>query len=121
MTQSPLPTQNQAWGFFGSAANFADADAAWSIAFPAVAKATGASAEGVRDFLDSRYGRHFADEVHNGVHSGLGLTAAIDAAITGWMGWTISRATSRETGIPKGLPYLTGFVTHFEIQAELAS
>ena len=32
----------------------------------------------------------------------------------------ISRNTSRETGIPKGLPYLTGFVTHFEIQAELA-
>ena len=43
MTQSPLPTQNQAWGFFGSTANFADADAAWSIAFPAVAKATGAT------------------------------------------------------------------------------
>ena len=121
MTQSPLPTQNQAWGFFGSTANFADADTAWSIAFPAVAKATGASAEGVRDFLDSRYGRHFADEVHNGLHAGLGLAGAIDAAITRWMGWTISRTISRETGIPKGLPYLTGFVNHCEIQAELAN
>ena len=37
-----------------------------------------------------------------------------------WMGWTISRTTSRETGIPKGLPYLTGFVTHFAIEAEQA-
>lgn len=34
------------------------------------------------------------------------------------MGWTISRKTARETGIPKGLSYLTGFVTHFAIEAE---
>ena len=37
-----------------------------------------------------------------------------------WMGRTISRTTSRETGIPKRLPYLTGFVTHFAIEAEQA-
>lgn len=87
---------------------------------PPFAKATGASAEGVRDFLDNCHGRHFADDVHNGIHAGLALEAAIDAAITRWMGWTISRNTSRETGIPKGLPYLTGFVPHFEIEAEQA-
>lgn len=119
MTASTLPTRNGAWGFYGSTAGFTDADAAWSIAFPAVAEATGATAEGVRDFLDSRHGRHFADDVHNGLHAGLGLEAAIDAAITRWMAWTISPATSGETGIPKGLPYLTGFVTHFEIAGEL--
>ncbi|MFN3297820.1 MAG: hypothetical protein ACK42S_14150, partial [Caldimonas sp.] len=60
MTNSTLPTCNEAWGFYGSTAGFTDADAAWAIAFPAVAKATGATAEGVRDFLDSRHGRHFA-------------------------------------------------------------
>ena len=121
MTHSTLPTHNQAWGFYGTAAGFADADAAWAIAFPAIAKATRASAEGVLEFLDSRHGRHFADEVYNGVHAGLELSAAIDAAVTCWMGWTISRTTSRETGIPKGLPYLTGFVVAAEIQAELAN
>jgi hypothetical protein len=121
MTNSTLPTANEAWGFYGSTAGFTDANAAWSIAFPAVAKATGGNAEGVRDFLDSRHGRHFADDVANGIHSGLTLPAAIEAAITRWMDWTINRNTARDTGIPKGLPYLTGFVTHFEIQAELAS
>jgi hypothetical protein len=120
MTNSTLPTRNEAWGFYGSTAGFTDADAAWGLASPAVATATGATAEGVRDFLDSRHGRHFADDVHNGVHAGLALGAAIDAAIARWMGWTISRSTARETGIPKGLPYLTGFVAHFEIQAEQA-
>ena len=118
MTNSTLPTRNQAWGFSGSTAGFTDADAAWSIACPAVAEATGATAEGVRDFLDSRHGRHFADDVHNGIHAKLALEAAIDAAITRWMGWTISRTTSRETGIPKGLPYLTGFVGLYEIMAD---
>lgn len=120
MTNSTLPTCNEAWGFYGSTAGFTDADAAWGIAFRAIATATGATADGVRDFLDSRHGRHFADDVHNGTHAGLDLKAAIDAAINRWMGWTISRTTSRETGIPKGLPYLTGFVTHLEIQAEQA-
>ena len=35
------------------------------------------------------------------------------------MGWRIDRKTSRDEGIPRGLPYLTGFVTHFAIMAEL--
>ena len=118
MTNSTLPTANEAWGFYGTISAFADADNAWGIAFPAIAKVTMGSAEGVRDFLDSRHGRHFADDVHNGFHSGLSLEAATDAAITRWMGWKIDRNTAREHGIPKGLPYLTGFVGLYEIMAE---
>ena len=120
MTNSTLPTANQAWGFYGTSSAFADADAAWAIAFPAITKVTVGSAEGVRDFLDSRHGRHFADEVHNGIHAGLDLTAAIEAAINRWMGWTISRETAREISMPKGLPYLTGFVLYFSLQAQAA-
>lgn len=40
------------------------------------------------------------------------------AAVSRWMGWSISRRTECEMGIPRGLPYLTGFVTHCEIEAE---
>ncbi|MCZ8352098.1 MAG: hypothetical protein O9352_19550 [Rhizobium sp.] len=118
MTNSTLRTANEAWGFYGNSSAFADADAAWAIVFPAIAKVTMGSAEGVRDFLDSRQGRHFADDVHNGLHTGLDLGAAIAAAITRWMGWKIDRNTAREHGIPKGLPYLTGFVGLYEIMAE---
>lgn len=120
MTNSILATRNDAWGFYGTSGGFADADAAWAIAFPAVLDATSGNAEGVRDFLDSRYGRHFADEVHNGIHAGLDLKTAIDAAITRWMGWTIDRQTAREIGMPKGLPYLKGFVLHFSLKAQAA-
>ncbi len=120
MTNSTLPTANEAWGFYGTSGDFADADTAWAIAFPALLAATGGSAAGVRDFLDSRHGRHFADDVHNGIHAGLDLTAAIEAAITRWMGWSINRETAREIAMPKGLPYLKGFVLYFSLKAQTA-
>ena len=71
--------------------------------------------ETVRAFLDSRHGRHFADEVQNGLFRGHTLADAINAATLQWMGWKIGRQTSKDYGIPRGLPYLTGFVIHCEI------
>lgn len=58
----------------------------------------------MRAFLDSRHGRHFADEVSNQRHAGRGIADAIDAATAIWMGWRIGRRTGRETGIPRGCP-----------------
>ena len=117
--QAEIPaTMNPDWGFFGSLRD--QAEIAWPIAMTAISDATYQPLESVRAFLDSRHGRHFADDVLNGLHAGSDLPEAIHTATQRWMGWTISRNTSRETGIPKGLPYLTGFVAHFEIQAELA-
>lgn len=120
MTTPTLPTANEAWGFYGTASGFTDPDAAWAIAFPAILAATEGTAEGVRDFLDSRHGRHFADDVHSGAHAGLDLTSAIEAAITRWMGWTLDRQTAREIAMPKGLPYLKGFVLNFSLHAQAA-
>jgi hypothetical protein len=67
---------------------------------------TEASPEGVGDFLDSRHGRHFADDVANELWKGEALKVAIDAAIDRWMG--------------RALPYLTGSVTPFQILDEMA-
>ena len=80
---------------------------------------TEASPEGVRDFLDFRHGRHFADDVANGLCTGAPLATAIDTAIACWMGWRITRRPSRDEGIPRGLPYLTGWVAHFQILDEM--
>jgi len=80
---------------------------------------TTASPEGVRDFLDSRHGRHFADDVANELFKGETLKVAIDAAIARWRGWRIDRKTSRDEGIPRRLPCLTGWVTHFQILDEM--
>lgn len=118
MTDTVLPTTNPAWGFFGTIARDANPDEAWAIALPAVAAATGCPDAAARDFLDSRNGRHFADDVANGLAAGMNLHAAINAAIGRWMGWRTGRHTERSYGIPRGLPYLTGFVTHYEIAAE---
>ncbi len=124
MTTTSLPTQNTEWGFWGAIGRIendpaADAARAWEIASRRIAEVTTASPEGVRDFLDSRHGRHFADDVAGELWKGETLRCAIDAAITRWMGWRIDRKTSRDEGIPRGLPYLTGWVTHFQILDEM--
>ena len=76
----------------------------------------------MRDFVDCRHGRHFADDVVSELAK-VGpdcLEAAIEAAIARWQRWRIGRQTSRDEGIPAGLPYLTGWVTHFQIIDEMA-
>ena len=116
-TQKTIPTtQNEAWGFFGTMND--NAEAAWSVAITAISDATNQPLESVRLFLDSRHGRHFADDVQNGLYRGETLADAINAATQQWMGWTIGRQTSKQYGIPRGLPYLTGFVIHCEIVEE---
>ena len=114
-TQIPA-TQNEAWGFWGTMNEHASA--AWPLAMTAVSDATHQPLESVRTFLDSRHGRHFADDVQNGLYQGQALQDAINAATQRWMGWTIGRQTSKDYGIPRGLPYLTGFVIHCEIVEE---
>ena len=110
-------TQNDSWGFWGEMNDHAEA--AWPLAMTAIANTTGQPLESVRTFLDSRHGRHFADDVQNGLYAGANLAAAIDQATARWMGWTIGRETSKDYGIPRRLPYLTGFVIHCEIAAEM--
>jgi len=103
-----LPTENTEWGFWSTMRE--RAVDAWPLAFKAIHEATAADPESVRAFLDSRHGRHFADEVINHLHAGRDLEKAIAAATATWMSWRIGNRTSRETGIPEGLPYLTALV-----------
>ena len=130
MTNHPiLPSRNQDCGFFGSITicPLRDRRSAevWMLASRLIAEAIGASSEdemiGIRDLLDSRIGRHFADDVvGNMTGCGTELEVAIGSAIRRWQGWRIDRKTEREHGIPAGLPYLTGWVQHFAVAAAMA-
>ena len=118
-TNTNIPaTQNESWGFWGTMQE--EAPAAWAIALPAIATVTGTELDAARAFLDSRHGRHFADEVKNHLLKGKALQDAITATITQWMTWRTNRLTNSTYGIPSGLPYLTGFVVHCEIMEETA-
>ncbi len=114
-TQIPAPTIT-GWGFFGTMNEYAEA--AWPLAMTTISDATYQPLESVRLFLDSRHGRHFADDVLNEMLRGNRIQQAVEAAVTRWMGWTIGRQTSKDYGIPKGLPYLTDFVIHCEVTDE---
>lgn len=112
----PLASRNHAWGFYGTIGHHADPETAWELALSHITEATGCDPQEVRAFLDSRHGRHFADDVVNGLLTGSDLSTAVSAAIAQWMRWRITRHTSRKQGIPRGLPYLTGMVVQCGIE-----
>ena len=123
-----LPSRNEDYGFFQTLTICPQRERrsaeVWTLASRRIAAAIGADTEdemiGIRDFLDSRMGRHFADDVvGNMTGCGIGLEAAIGSAIRRWQGWRIDRKTEREHGIPAGLPYLTGWVQHFAVTAAM--
>jgi hypothetical protein len=100
---------NTDWGFGGT-----HEAGAWDMAHEKIMTVTNSAPYAVADFLDSRYGRQFADDVSNALLTTPDMVGAIDAAIVKWMGWSITKATAKQHGIPEGLPYLTGFVCSFE-------
>lgn len=119
-TQPIPPSQNEAWGFYGTIACHAEPKAAWGLALPIIADVTGCSFDEVRAFLDSKHGRHFADQVAGILDDDATRNAAaIRATAQAWMGWTIGPRTSRLHEIPRGLPYLLGFVQHAAIEEEV--
>lgn len=121
MTQKTIhPTQNEAYGFYGTVASRFPkiANAAWEQASLAIIDVTGADSDAARVFLDSPNGRHFADSIVEAISLGRALERAIEMTIAQWMKWTISRETQRVEGIPAGLPYLTGHVMAAEMALE---
>jgi hypothetical protein len=115
-----IASTNEGRGFCGAIGQHAEPNQAWALALARIATSTGCCDEAVRDFLDSRYGRHFADDVANGLCAE-DLPSAIDEAIERWMDRRIDAAIESELGIPEGLPYLTGFVCMHEALLEGAA
>jgi len=130
MTTHPiLSSRNPDYGFFATLTTCPERDRrsveVWVLASTLIAQAIRANSEdemiGIRDFLDSHMGRHFADDVvGNMTGCNIGLEPAIASAIRRWQDWRISRQTERCEGIPAGLPYLTGWVQHFAVAAAMA-
>lgn len=123
MTGTIIPTRNEGWGFFATLATAGlDAAAGWEVAMQRLADLTEgfSTDEACRDFLDSRMGRHLADEVvDNHRIRRMPLEEAIGTAILAQNRHAISRRESATYGIPAGLPFITGWVQHFEIELEM--
>jgi hypothetical protein len=92
-------------------------DTAWDLAMKAIMKATKLDAQTVRAFLDSRQGRHFADQV--GATGS--LKTAIARATAQHMAWKISRRTAQDLDATHliGAPYLTGMAMAAAVEAEI--
>ncbi len=127
-THAVLPSRNKDHGFFRTLTICPQrdrrSDEVWVLASTLIAQTICAESEddmiGIRDFLDSRMGRYFADDVvGNMTGCGIDSETAIKSSIRIWQDWRISRQLERCEGIPAGLPYLTGWVLHFAIAASM--
>ncbi len=105
-----LETQNECYGFFGTIRNRANAKEAWRIAMIRVAKKTQFPPDVVRKFLDSNYGRWFAEEVCTHILDDSDLENAIELATTRWMVWTTSQF---DLTTKVGQPYLIEIVGRY--------
>ena len=124
-TTTTLPTENEAWGFYGTCGQHGltqgERIVAWAEATRQLRNETGEELEHIRAFLDSAMGRHFADAICGDIKvHGQDVRTAVAATIEKWMTWRITRSTSKSTGIPAGLPYLTGFIISAGIEADAA-
>lgn len=64
MTNKILETQNEGWGFWGTTSNNyskKQTQKRWNDAFETLLELSGVESEKIREFLDDRIGRHFAD------------------------------------------------------------
>lgn len=119
-----LPTRNPGWGFYGTMERAgANPETAWRIASALIAITLSAEepkahlAAGIRDFLDSRDGRHFADMVAGFTATAPGGHSTIDGAILQairkYQELRIHQRMARSLGIVKGQPYLGGLVHYY--------
>ena len=120
----PLPSENHGYGFWGEFASVGLSQLAWLEASRAVSAAVPLSPLEVRVFLDSRYGRWFAEAVsaalvwEDGYCSAASVAPAVAAAVLAWRA-PVSAAESRSDGIPAGLSVLYGRAVAASLAAEL--
>ena len=109
-----LPTENEGYGFYGTVWDHVeDADAVWADAMLQIHEATNKSHKAVRAFLDSKYGRKFADTLISNLSAfSVDIDEAISLAIDKWMDHKVGLFESRATGIPKGQPALPGYIDY---------
>ena len=81
-----LQSQNKLYGFFGSMGEAVEE--AWALAMSLIMAATHCDEIEVRNCLDSRYGRQFADTVRCYLDRG----HALDEAVAGAVVWAMPRA-----------------------------
>lgn len=68
MTNKILKTQNEEFGFWGTISNRhskKQTQKCWDDAFETLLELSGVTPQQVRDLLDSRYGRQFADQCND--------------------------------------------------------
>lgn len=113
-------TQNREYGFYGTCTlRGQDADALWQAAVCGLISPI-APAEVVAVFLDTRHGRHFADDVVQQVEDCVATDEAVAHTAARWNQWRLGRELARGTHLPASVPYLAGLMEIIALEMEEA-
>ena len=117
-----LPTENEAWGFYGTVSTYLDGqgergkgdaeqpkgmDLIWRGAFQAFLEVyPSIDSKAVREFLDSKSGRYFADSIVHELRRNDGARAnkVVKAALRGAEGKSVTKALGIATGGAVAVP-----------------
>ncbi|ULJ69300.1 hypothetical protein MIS45_11270 [Wielerella bovis] len=103
-------TQNETYGFYGTCAIVGlNAQSLWDIAIQQIHQATQEHLEDIAIFLDSRHGRHFADDVVCLIRNDKTAHTAIYETVQKWQTWQLGSAV-KGMGLPTNTPYLNGLI-----------
>lgn len=100
-----VKTRNEYYGFYGTIhLALASADESWSMAIEKIAELTGHEHEDIGAWLDTKGGRHIADNVIDRLNN-TDLNSAIDEAVNKWNGFRLT-GEHRRNGAPACATYL---------------
>lgn len=108
---------NYSWGFWGTIAMAGyDPASAWAAALPCLHDATDHDPYAIRDWLDSRAGRHFADQVVGSLTLGTELHDAIERAVAQRMAQYVTDTAPPELAPAIGMPTLWAEIALAEME-----
>lgn len=114
-----VKTTNEHYGFYGTINlyNNTMAEAAWNTAISQLEAATGHYREDIGAWLDTRIGRHFADQVTSQIKMGADMETAIAATIEKWNKFKQNRH-HRSNGTPASATYLQADIAMVSMDLE---
>lgn len=94
-----LETENKEWGFYGTLqrTEFGECtEDAWDAFFDSVMQITRFSEADIREFLDSKWGRHMADETYDALTQSETVRAAVDKVVIKRIAFIVERIAAQK-------------------------
>jgi hypothetical protein len=119
-----IETTNRDWGFWGTVVSFLEhtpyaaenTQLYWELAIDGITSLTECSENTACSFLDSTYGRHFADRFLDKLYRSNDAEDAMATTIVEYDLMPVRRSLARDLGSAHGMRLLRALLQHFSQQ-----